>query len=84
MILKQSICIFCYINALVLQAFADILASNEVFDAPMEDTYSMLGLDPSSTTTLDTYLKEYFSSILRKLKAVGASSKIRSKSDFYV
>ena len=68
----------------VLQAFADILASNEVFDAPMEETYSILGIDPNSVTTLESYLKEYFSSILRKLKEVGAQSKIKSKSDFYV
>lgn len=50
----------------------------------MDDTYSILGMDPGSTNTLEAYLKEYFSSILKKLKAVGAESKVKTKSDFYV
>lgn len=59
----------------------DILASNEVFSADMAETYKLLGLDPNSTTTLEAYLQEYYSSILKKLKQVGASSK---QTDFYV
>ena len=54
----------------ILQAFADILATNEVFDAPMDETYRILGMDPKSTNTLEAYLKEYFASILKKLKEV--------------
>ena len=64
-----------------LQAFADILASNEVFSADMGDTYRLLGMDPAGTTTLEAYLQEYYSSIMKKLKQVGANSK---QSDFYV
>ena len=41
----------------VLQAFADILASNETFAAPMEDTYKLLDLNPEDTTTLEQYLQ---------------------------
>ncbi|CAL5228010.1 g11067 [Coccomyxa viridis] len=62
-------------------AFADILASNETFAAPMEDTYKLLDLNPEDTTTLEQYLQEYYASILKKLKEVGASSR---QSDFYV
>ena len=40
-----------------LQAFADILASNETFAAPMEDTYKLLDLNPEDTTTLEQYLQ---------------------------
>ena len=64
-----------------MQAFAEILASNEVFSADMDGTYKLLGLDPSGTTTLESYLQEYYTSILKKLKQVGASSK---QTDFYV
>eukprot|EP00891_Asterochloris_glomerata_P005198 jgi/Astpho2/5198/Aster-04778 len=62
-------------------AFADILASNEDFSADMSSTYKMLDIEPSSVTTLESYLKEYFSSIMKKLKQVGASSR---QTDFYV
>lgn len=64
-----------------LQAFADILSSNEKFDAPMDETYNLLGINPAAITTLDTYLQEYYSSIFKKLKEVGASSR---QTDFYV
>ena len=64
-----------------VQAFADILASNETFSAPMDATYQMLNLEPSGTTTLEAYLQEYYTSILKKLKEVGASSR---QTDFYV
>ena len=40
-----------------MQAFADILASNETFAAPMEDTYKLLDLNPEETTTLEQYLQ---------------------------
>eukprot|EP00884_Botryococcus_braunii_P001352 jgi/Botrbrau1/11217/Bobra.0075s0013.1 len=63
------------------KAFVDILASEETFGAPMEETYGLLGLDASQTTTLEAYLGEYFTSILKKLKEVGATSR---QTDFYV
>lgn len=62
-------------------AFADLLATNENFDAPMEDTYTLLGVDPASINTLESYLNDYFTSILKKLKEVGATSK---QTNFYV
>ena len=42
---------------MLLQAFSDILASNEVFDADMHDVYQRLGMDATATTTLDSYLQ---------------------------
>lgn len=47
----------------------------------MADTYKLLGLDPAGTTTLEAYLQEYYTSIMKKLKQIGASSK---QTDFYV
>ncbi|KAK9901082.1 hypothetical protein WJX75_002418 [Coccomyxa subellipsoidea] len=43
-------------------AFADILASNEIFSALMEETYQLLDLNPADTTTLEDYLQEYYTS----------------------
>jgi hypothetical protein len=69
------------LGPLKTQAFVEVLASNETFSAPMADTYELLGLDAGSTTTLESYLSEYYTSILKKLKEVGASSR---QTDFYV
>ena len=35
----------------------DILATNETFSAPMDATYSLLGVSPSDVTTLEQYLQ---------------------------
>ncbi|KAL4450027.1 hypothetical protein ABPG77_010696 [Micractinium sp. CCAP 211/92] len=62
-------------------AFAEVLSSNESFSADMGETYKLLGVDPASITTLDAYLKDYFTAILKKLKDVGATSK---QTNFYI
>ncbi len=64
------------------QAFADLLAGGEQFDAPMEETYRLLNVDPATVNTLDSYLSEYFGVVLKKLKDVGATPK--QQSDFYI
>jgi len=51
-------------------AFAEVLASDQALDAPMKEVYQVFGLDPSQTTTLESYLQEYFSRILKKLKEI--------------
>lgn len=62
-------------------AFANVLTNNEVFSAPMDETYEMLGLDPADTTTLEQYMDDYFGRILKKLKEVGGKSR---QKDLYV
>jgi len=62
-------------------AFAEVLASNETWSSNMEETYKMLDIDPASVQSLDDYLKEYFSRIMKKLKEVGAST---DRTNFYV
>ena len=47
----------------------------------MGETYALLGLDPKQTTTLEAYLQEYYSQILRKLKDLKATSK---QGDYYL
>eukprot|EP00475_Leptophrys_vorax_P019729 TRINITY_DN27038_c0_g1_i1.p1 TRINITY_DN27038_c0_g1~~TRINITY_DN27038_c0_g1_i1.p1 ORF type:complete len:233 (-),score=23.38 TRINITY_DN27038_c0_g1_i1:211-867(-) len=62
-------------------AFSEVLTSNAVFSAPMTETYKMLGLDPKDTSTLEQYLQEYYSQILKKLKDLKATSK---QGDYYL
>jgi len=62
-------------------AFAEVLASGIKFDADMTETYKILGMSEDEVTTLDEYLEEYFSKILKKLKEVGGQSR---QNDFYL
>lgn len=39
------------------QAFTEVLANNETWAVPMEDTYAMLDIDPASVQGLEDYLK---------------------------
>ncbi|MDF5730363.1 MAG: SDR family oxidoreductase [Rhizonema sp. PD38] len=49
-------------------AFTEVLASGIPLNAPMDEVYKVFGLDPNETTTLEAYLQEYFSRIMKKLK----------------
>ncbi|OVA15627.1 NmrA-like [Macleaya cordata] len=62
-------------------AFSEVLTSDTVFSAPMTETYSLLGVDQKDIITLEKYLQDYFTNILKKLKDLKAQSK---QSDFYI
>jgi uncharacterized protein YbjT (DUF2867 family) len=49
-------------------AFAEVVGGGEPLDAPMEESYAAFGLDPAETTRLEDYLKEYYDTILRRLR----------------
>lgn len=49
-------------------AFTEVLASGKALNASMDEVYHTFGLDPQETTTLESYLQEYFSRIMKKLK----------------
>jgi uncharacterized protein YbjT (DUF2867 family) len=49
-------------------SFTEVIASGKPLAAPMDETYAVLGIDPSETTTLESYMEEYFSRIMKKLK----------------
>lgn len=51
-------------------AFAEVLATGKPLTAPMDEVYGVFGLDPQETTTLEAYMQEYFSRILKKLKEI--------------
>ncbi len=60
-------------------AFAEVLASGKPLDASMDDVYSVFGLDPGQTTTLESYLEDYFSRILKKIKELDYEKKKAKK-----
>lgn len=51
-------------------AFVEVLATGQPLTANMEQVYEVFGLAPQEMTTLEGYLKDYFSRILKKLKEV--------------
>jgi len=48
--------------------YAEVLASGIPLDADMTETYKIFGLQEEDMTTLESYMQEYFSRILKKLK----------------
>jgi hypothetical protein len=53
-------------------AFAEVVGGGQPLDAPMEASYAAFGLDPADTTRLEDYLKEYYDTILRRLRELEA------------
>jgi hypothetical protein len=53
-------------------AFAEVVGGGRPLDAAMEASYAAFGLDPAETTTLESYLKEYYDTILRRLREMDA------------
>ncbi len=49
-------------------AFAEVVGTGKPLNASMDDVYTTFGLDPNETTTLEAYMQDYFSRILKKLK----------------
>ncbi len=49
-------------------AFAEVLATGKPITAQMEDVYKVFQLNPEETTTLESYMQEYFARIMKKLK----------------
>lgn len=49
-------------------AFAEVVAGGKPLTASMDRVYTVFGLDPQEATTLEAYLQEYFTRILKKLK----------------
>ena len=60
-------------------AFAEIFASGDPLTADMDETYQLLGIDPAAITTVEAYLDEYFSRIMKKLKEIDYEKTIKAK-----
>ncbi|MBM5799219.1 MAG: 3-beta hydroxysteroid dehydrogenase, partial [Cyanobacteria bacterium K_Offshore_0m_m2_072] len=53
-------------------AFAEVTGGGDALDAPMDQSYAAFGLDPAETTSLEDYLKEYYDTILKRLREMEA------------
>ena len=53
-------------------AFYKVIGGGTPLDAPMEESYAAFGLDPADTTSLESYLREYYDTILRRLREMEA------------
>jgi uncharacterized protein YbjT (DUF2867 family) len=49
-------------------AFEAVTGGGQRLDAPMEESYAAFGLDPADCTGLEDYLKEYYDTILKRLR----------------
>lgn len=56
------------LNVLDRLAFSEVTGSGATLDAPMDETYEAFGLDPSNASTLDSYLREYYSIITNRMR----------------
>jgi uncharacterized protein YbjT (DUF2867 family) len=53
-------------------AFAEVTGGGAALNAPMDETYAAFGLDPAETTDLESYLREYYDTILKRLREMEA------------
>ena len=63
-------------------SFSEVSGSGIALDAPMKDTYEAFGLDPSKTTSMESYINEYYDVILKRLKEMGADLDKEDKKKF--
>ena len=72
--LTEELCSFFEpaVNVAERLAFAEVTGGGGSLDAPMEETYSNFGVDPSEVTHLEDYIKEYYDTILKRLRAMEA------------
>jgi uncharacterized protein YbjT (DUF2867 family) len=53
-------------------SFAEVTGGGTALDAPMQASYEAFGLDPVDTTSLEDYLREYYDTILKRLREMEA------------
>ena len=60
-------------------AFAEVTSSGEALDADMSQTYEILDLKKEDMTSLESYIKEYYQQILKRLKEMETDLNIEEK-----
>jgi len=70
----QGICNFFEpaVNVAERLAFAEVTGGTAGLTAPMEESYAAFGLEASETTTLESYIREYYDTILKRLRDMEA------------
>lgn len=66
-------------------AFTEVLSKSQLFNTSMNDVYKIFKIQSTSTTILESYLQEYFSRILKRLKEINSQQNQKKKnSDLFV
>ena len=60
------------VNVAERLAFAAVTGGGGSLSAPMEETYSSFEIDPEEITGLEEYIREYYDTILKRLRAMEA------------
>ena len=60
------------VNVAERLTFDKVVGGGSPLNASMEESYAAFGLDPADTTSLEDYLKEYYDTILRRLREMEA------------
>ncbi|MBM5786026.1 MAG: 3-beta hydroxysteroid dehydrogenase, partial [Cyanobacteria bacterium K_DeepCast_35m_m1_288] len=60
------------VNVAERLSFDKVIGGGTPLDAPMEESYAAFGLDPADTTSLESYLREYYDTILKRLREMEA------------
>jgi uncharacterized protein YbjT (DUF2867 family) len=60
------------VNVAERLSFDKVVGGGATLSAPMEESYAAFGLDPADTTGLEDYLKEYYDTILKRLREMEA------------
>jgi len=60
-------------------AFAEVTSSGESLDADMSQTYEILELEKEDMTSLESYIKDYYQQILKRLREMEADLNIEEK-----
>ncbi len=60
-------------------SFAEVTSSGESLDADMSKTYEILNLKKEDMTSLESYIKEYYEQILKRLREMEADLNIEEK-----
>ena len=72
--LMQGIALFFEpaVNVAERLAFAEVTGGGQALDAQMENSYAAFGLGPSETTEMESYISEYYDTILKRLREMEA------------
>ena len=60
------------VNVAERLSFDKVVGGGAELNAPMEESYAAFGLDPEQTTSLESYLREYYDTILKRLREMEA------------
>ena len=60
------------VNVAERLAFAEVTGGGQELNAPMDTSYAAFGLDPEETTSMEAYIREYYDTILKRLREMEA------------